>query len=384
VKFACPRCGKRYSSADEPVQGRVYAIACRCGHTIVVKAPERPPGEAVAPPATDALAEVPAFSTEARIEERPPAQGEPEPPAAPTPPAPALPDTGEEAARAVETGRFTLVPELLGEEEEEAAATLSGERALAPLPPAAAPPALGPARRRRFGVGIAAAALLAVAGAALFLGGSERAPGPAAPGMPAAEPPTPPPSPAGSATAAPNPSTAPTPNTTLNTTANTTATPTTTPTPDRALAATSRQALAPAPREPPRSPDAAPAPTEADPSRPGPLSARQGAAPESPADRAPGAAAVEAAVNQSQAAFVACVEESLRSEPHLKAAGRRVGLSLTVNQSGTVTATRLDDPDLAGSALGACLEAVGRKLVLPGYQGEPLEARVPLMLGRAP
>jgi DNA-directed RNA polymerase subunit RPC12/RpoP len=382
VKFACPRCGKRYSSADEPVQGRIYAVACRCGHTIVVKAPEPPPGEAVAPPATDALAEVPAFSTEARVEERPPAQGEPEPPATPTP-APALPDAGAEAARAVETGRFTLVPELLGEEEEEAAATLSGERALM-LPPAAAAPALDPARRRRFGLGLAAAALLAVAGTAVFLGGSERAQGPAAPGTPAAEPPTPPSTPAASAT--------PTPNTTLNTTATPTPTPTptpserqtATPTPSRALGATSRQALAPAPGEPLRSPDTAPAPTEAGPSRPGPLSGRQGAAPEPPADRVPGAAAVEAAVNQSQAAFAACVEESLRSEPHLKAAGRRVDLSLTVNQSGTVTATRLDDPDLAGSALSACLEAVGRKLVLPGYQGEPLEARVPLMLGRAP
>jgi DNA-directed RNA polymerase subunit RPC12/RpoP len=39
VRFACNRCGKRYASTDEPVPGRIYAIGCKCGHTIVVKEP---------------------------------------------------------------------------------------------------------------------------------------------------------------------------------------------------------------------------------------------------------------------------------------------------------------------------------------------------------
>jgi len=39
VRFACSRCGKRYASTDEPVPGRIYAIGCKCGHTIVVKDP---------------------------------------------------------------------------------------------------------------------------------------------------------------------------------------------------------------------------------------------------------------------------------------------------------------------------------------------------------
>ena len=40
VRFTCSRCGKRYASTDEPVPGRIYAIGCKCGHTIVVKGPE--------------------------------------------------------------------------------------------------------------------------------------------------------------------------------------------------------------------------------------------------------------------------------------------------------------------------------------------------------
>jgi DNA-directed RNA polymerase subunit RPC12/RpoP len=40
VRFTCSRCGKRYASTDEPVSGRIYAIGCKCGHTIVVKGPE--------------------------------------------------------------------------------------------------------------------------------------------------------------------------------------------------------------------------------------------------------------------------------------------------------------------------------------------------------
>ena len=43
MKFACDRCGKRYASVDEPAEGRVYRIRCRCGHVIMVRGPGTAP-----------------------------------------------------------------------------------------------------------------------------------------------------------------------------------------------------------------------------------------------------------------------------------------------------------------------------------------------------
>lgn len=40
MRFTCPRCGKKYASADEPAPGRVYSLTCRCGTKITVKGPE--------------------------------------------------------------------------------------------------------------------------------------------------------------------------------------------------------------------------------------------------------------------------------------------------------------------------------------------------------
>jgi hypothetical protein len=57
VRFTCPRCGKKYASADEPAPGRVYSLTCRCGTKITVKGPEAPspgtsaPGPGPGPPA---------------------------------------------------------------------------------------------------------------------------------------------------------------------------------------------------------------------------------------------------------------------------------------------------------------------------------------------
>jgi hypothetical protein len=51
LKFACDRCGKRFSSVDEPAPGRVYRVKCRCGNAIHVTAPRggAAPPEAAAP-----------------------------------------------------------------------------------------------------------------------------------------------------------------------------------------------------------------------------------------------------------------------------------------------------------------------------------------------
>jgi hypothetical protein len=42
MKFSCERCGKRYSTANEPGSGRVYRIPCPCGNTIILCADVAP------------------------------------------------------------------------------------------------------------------------------------------------------------------------------------------------------------------------------------------------------------------------------------------------------------------------------------------------------
>ncbi|HET7824012.1 MAG TPA: hypothetical protein VFK90_01710, partial [Anaeromyxobacter sp.] len=43
MKFTCDRCGKRFSSVDEPMPGRVYRIRCRCGNAIQISSPQLMP-----------------------------------------------------------------------------------------------------------------------------------------------------------------------------------------------------------------------------------------------------------------------------------------------------------------------------------------------------
>jgi hypothetical protein len=42
MKFTCERCHKPYSTADDPVPGRLYRIPCRCGNTIVLQVDPHP------------------------------------------------------------------------------------------------------------------------------------------------------------------------------------------------------------------------------------------------------------------------------------------------------------------------------------------------------
>jgi hypothetical protein len=42
MKFSCDKCGKRFSSSDEPVPGRLYRIQCKCGNVISVRGGDTP------------------------------------------------------------------------------------------------------------------------------------------------------------------------------------------------------------------------------------------------------------------------------------------------------------------------------------------------------
>lgn len=89
-------------------------------------------------------------------------------------------------------------------------------------------------------------------------------------------------------------------------------------------------------------------------------------------DGTPATHEVEAAVERNRSAFDACFEQSGRT------ARRPVVLSVTVHPSGIVTSPRLDDSELEESATGACLKAAARKLVVPSFSGDRVRVRVPL------
>jgi len=516
VKFECSHCGKKYSSADDPTPGRVYVIGCKCGHSIVVKGPEKPHPAAASRPFAPASAPatapplVPPAASHAR---RPAAIVPPPPSLDPEPAGPApFPEAGARRGRAGpsldpfsdmqehsgQTGARPLadVPEVKGRIpeptptprsfdpfaaqqglllEEDVARSIQG----APTIPAqvgpdadevpvtfserlpVAPPPRAPALRLRrgeraerppgpggssfrlaTGIAIGAVAVAAVAGASWFFflrPATTRPPAPAsapAPAAPLAAPaPAPAPVPAAPRTAAPVPAPEPAPPPVAVAAPPPRAEPQPAPAPPapartppereppKRAAATrpQKKAAAPAPepvvaaarpvtpppaREPAPPPPPAPAPAEPPRSEPAARPKVAAAAPDkkmldllgakqdAPAAPPPAAAArrgegdglspaeVESAVKKNRKAFDSCVEDAVRNEPGLQVLGRRVGLYLTVNPSGIVTAPRLDDPELLETELGACLKSTARKMVFPQFVGDPFQVKVPLVLGQ--
>jgi len=422
VRFTCSRCGKRYASTDEPVPGRIYAIGCKCGHTIVVKGPDVSGGvrNGAAVVKEDPFApfhgkyQLPPVEASARSRASAPLRaGGPEgahlplpagdlgrarrvPPAPPAPYDDAAASHGllldVDQARALSSGSIATesvsLPPAEDQDQDEVSITFS-ERLNLPG---------DDARRPWLFIAATTLALLVLfAGAVAVLSrrpGTVR-PAPEEAAAPAPSPATataPPSPPAASAPEAPLPSPAPPPPAAA------------TPEPIRApppVAATARGApVAPGaeiPTRPParprpsRRPASQPAVTE-EPASTGPeaaspalldLMSRKADAP-APAPRpetrgaSPGVADVQAAVDRNRSAFDACAQEA-GEEAHL--AGRQVVLSVTVNPSGIVTSPRLDDAGLDDSAAGVCLKSAARKLVLPAFAGDPVRVRVPLTLG---
>jgi hypothetical protein len=491
VRFECSHCGKKYSSADEPTPGRVYVIGCKCGHSIVVKGPEKrhpaaaarapaPPSAPPAPPpaarrsatlvtpppspgaaeaapfpeagarrgragpSLDPFADVQDFSGKAGarpLTDVPEIKGPiPEPTPQPRSFDPFAAQQGllleEDVARVIQGD--TASPAQIGAGGDEVPVTFSEELPVAPparapvLPPSrverAVPPFRPAGRSSRLAVGVAFAivALAAAAGAWWFYflrPSASHPPAPAppapvaaapapAPPVPKAAAPVPSPAPAPVAVqppspeAPPAPAPAPPPPTRAPPEreppkrAAATGAPKKAPVPEPVVAAApvAREPappipLPPAPKEPPqREPASKPKPPQAAPDKsaldlpgakrdvpPAPVPAAAGRRGDgeslAPAD-------VEAAVKKNWKAFDGCVEDAVRNEPGLQVLSRRVGLYLTVNPSGIVTAPRLDDPELLDTEFGACLKSTARKMVFPQFQGDPLQVKVPLVLGR--
>jgi len=141
-----------------------------------------------------------------------------------------------------------------------------------------------------------------------------------------------------------------------------------------------RKLPAPSPVAPSAPPRSAAAP--ASPDRPGPGSAAIPAAPPR-ADLPPlDEQQIQATLAKYATSFDGCVAEARRDEPDLLASPRPVVVTLTVRPSGKALYPTLDDAQLSGTALGACVKKQSARMVFPESGGEPVPVRMPLLLGR--
>jgi hypothetical protein len=93
---------------------------------------------------------------------------------------------------------------------------------------------------------------------------------------------------------------------------------------------------------------------------------------------------VQGAVARERAAFGRCVEEALRSSESVALSGRRLGLLVAVDPSGTVLASEVDDAQVEAGPLGACLRRAASRLLFPPFEGDPVGIRIPLVIASAP
>ena len=140
-------------------------------------------------------------------------------------------------------------------------------------------------------------------------------------------------------------------------------------------------------RKPAPSPVAAAAPATsppapAPPSRPGPGPAAIPAAPPRsdlpPRDEQQ----IQATLARYAGSFDGCVAEARRDEPDLLATPRAVVVTMTVRPGGEALYPTLDDAQLSGTALGACVKKQSARMVFPESGGEPVRVTMPLVLGR--
>jgi hypothetical protein len=91
---------------------------------------------------------------------------------------------------------------------------------------------------------------------------------------------------------------------------------------------------------------------------------------------------VAAVIRSHGRAFDACVAEWHVQEPQLDVSGVKVDIFITINPTGAVTWSILDNPEIDRSTLGVCLKTAGMMMVFPRFAGEAFDVRVPLTLGR--
>ncbi len=92
---------------------------------------------------------------------------------------------------------------------------------------------------------------------------------------------------------------------------------------------------------------------------------------------------MQTAVARQRAAFDRCVQGALQGPGGEALAGRKVGLLVLVSSGGLVEASEVEEADVEGAPLGACLRKAAGRLLFPPFEGEPVGLRIPLVLGQA-
>jgi predicted Zn finger-like uncharacterized protein len=95
------------------------------------------------------------------------------------------------------------------------------------------------------------------------------------------------------------------------------------------------------------------------------------------------AASVRQTMAASQGAYSACVSRAMKESPGLRIDGKRATLMLTIKGSGVVQSVWVAEADLDKSALGSCLKGVAKRMVFPAFSGEPIDVSAPLALSGA-
>jgi hypothetical protein len=91
-------------------------------------------------------------------------------------------------------------------------------------------------------------------------------------------------------------------------------------------------------------------------------------------------ATVQRGIARQKPAFDKCVEAALSAPGGEALAGRKIGLLVAVGNGGLVEASEVEEPDIEGSPLGACLRRAAARMLFPPFEGEPVAFRIPLLL----
>jgi len=90
--------------------------------------------------------------------------------------------------------------------------------------------------------------------------------------------------------------------------------------------------------------------------------------------------AIEGTLSRNSASFAACVSRAIAASPDQRLPSTRVNLELTIRPSGRVAKSAVQEPAIAKLPLGQCIAAAAKRMVFPGFDGEPLDIVVPLKL----
>lgn len=90
--------------------------------------------------------------------------------------------------------------------------------------------------------------------------------------------------------------------------------------------------------------------------------------------------AIEATLSRNAGSISACVSRALSADPSQRLNGKRVNLELTIRPSGRVQKAAVAEKEISRSPLGVCIAQAARRMIFPGFDGEPIDISVPIKL----